>query len=255
MSGGIQVTIFNSHVRVPNGIGSYKNITLQDFHQEIGRVVAGSDQVETPKVALRLPNECVAVRFNQHEVELLMYFEEAKRPIRYREDKPREIPFPATVIRVFLKSNGKGGWTVEQVKWLCTDYKEDEVPGLDGKWSDFRPAAMVNHLWTLPFPNQYGDGAMCVGRNSYRSLYSTNDLRGLNELYYHILIASPFNDDLWPRGGVLKNPKNVRPWLTELSKLETFPWHTMVGQPDTVTVTATLVDPAADEEEEENEED
>lgn len=235
MSAGTPVTIFNTHVRVPNGMGSYKNVSLRDFHAEIGRVLAGEAAQETPKIPLRLPNECVAIRYNQHEVELLMYFAEAKRPIRYREDKAKTIPFPATVVHVYLKSNGKGGWTVERAKWLCTDYTEDEVPGLD-KWSDFRPGQMGNHLWTLPFPNQYGDGNMCVGRNSYRSLYATSDLRGLNELYHHILIGSPFNDDLWPRSGALKNPPNVRAWLTTLSKEEKFPWHLMVGKPNATTV-------------------
>lgn len=249
---GTQVTIFTTHVRVPNGMGSFKNVTLQDFYAELGRVLAGQDQQETPKIALRLPNECVAIRYNQHEIEMLLYFEEAKRSVRYREDKPREIPFPATVIYVYLKSNGKGGWTVERTKWLCTDYSEDEVPGLDGKWSGFRPEGMANHLWTLPFPNQYGDGNMCVGANSYRSLYATNDLRGLNELYYHILIASPFNDDLWPRSNVLKSPPNVRSWLTTLSKEEKFPWHMMVGQPNQPTrVPVTAV---AEEEEDNAEE-
>lgn len=229
MSGGTQVTIFNTHVRVPNGIGSFKNVTLQDFYKELGRVIAGSEQQETPKTALRLPNECVSVRFNQHEVEMLMYFEEAKRDVRYREDKPKNIAFPATVIYVYLKSNGKGGWTVERAKWLCTDYTQDELPGLDSI-GEFRPGNLQNHLWCLPFPNQYGDGNMCVGRNSYRSLY-TADLRGLNELFHHILIASPFNDDLWGNisGRVNGAGNGVKSWLTLLSKEEKFPWTRMPG--------------------------
>ena len=245
---GLQVTIFATHVRVPNGMGSYKNVSLHDFHKEISRVAAGNEQESQPKQGFRLPNEAVSVRYNQHELEILMYFPEAMREVRHGNSK-FTIPFPNTVVLVPMKSNGKGGWTVERVKWLCTDYTMDEVPNI-ADW-DFTPRQFANHLWVLPLPNQYGDGGMCVGSNSYRSLY-THDLRGLNELYYHILIASPFNDDLWPRSNVLKSPPNVRSWLTTLSKEEKFPWHMMVGQPNQPTrVPVTAV---AEEEEDDAEE-
>lgn len=226
---GIQVTLFDTHVRVPNGMGSFKNVTLQDFYQEIGRICAGADQTSQPKQSFRLPNEAVSVRYNQHELDILMYFEEAKREIRYGDSK-YTIPFPATVVFVKLKSNGKGGWAVEGVRWLCTDYKEDEIPNLS-EW-EITPRNYSNHLWCLPFPNQYGDGNMCVGRNSYRSLY-THDLRGLNELYHHILIASPFNDDLWHRGvnGLNYSGSSPRGWFKLLSEQESFPYHRLSGYP------------------------
>lgn len=226
---GIQITLFETHARVPNGMGSFKNVSLQDLHQEIGRVCAGAEQNSQPKQSFRLPNEAVSVRYNQHELDVLMYFEEAKREVTYG-DRKYTIPFPATVVLVRLKSNDKGGWAVEAVRWLCTDYKEDEIPNLS-EW-EFTPRGYSNHLWCLPFPNQYGEGNMCVGRNSYRSLY-THDLRGLNELYYHILIASPFNDDLWHNAVRILDYSGNSPrgWFKMLSEQEAFPYYKLSGYP------------------------
>lgn len=230
---GLQVTIFENHVRVPNGLGSFKNVSLQDFQKEIARVAAGMEQDGQPKQAFRLPNEAVCVRYNQHELDVLMYFPESKQTVTY-DNKKYDIPFPATVILVKLKSNGKGGWTVESVLWLCTDYKIDEVPNLDN-W-EFSPRRYQNHLWILPFPNQYGNGGMCVGANSYRSLYN-HDLRGLNELYYTILVASPFNNDLWHNAGnVINDPPHPRTWFNQLSRLEAFPWGRMRDYPNQTPV-------------------
>ncbi len=237
---GLPVTIFDTHVRVPNGLGSWKNVSLKDFQQEIARVAAGEEQTATPKLHFRLPNETVSISHNLHEMDLLMYFPEAKREVRYSTSK-FTIPFPATLILVKLKSNGKGGWMVESVRWLCTSYLEDEVPDL-GRL-DFTPRQYNNRLWTLPFPNQYGDGNMCVGRNAYRSLY-TNDLRGLNELFHHILIASPFNDDLWHVGSrgltIPGRGDGAKAWFTFLSRQETFPWANMPGFPQTVNVNVSV---------------
>jgi hypothetical protein len=239
-SQGLEVTIFPTHVRVPNGMGSFKTISLHDFYQEIGRVAAGANPDSQPKQSFRLPNEAVSVRYNKNELDVLMYFPEEKREVRYGSST-YTIPFPNTVILVSLKSNGKNGWTVERVKWLCTDYTMDEVPNI-ADWN-FTPAQWSNHLWVLPFPNQYGDGGMCVGRNSYRSLY-THDLRGLNELFHHILIASPFNDDLWHRGvsGLRYDGSSPRGWFKILSDLETFPYNRLGGYPQQPTAEETADD-------------
>lgn len=249
---GMTVTIFPTHVRVPNGLGAFKNVSLQDFTNEISRVQAGQEQQQAPKLSFRLPNEAVSVRYNQHELEILMYFEEAKREIRYGNRK-YTIPFPATVIKVTLKSNGKGGWTVEGVKWLCTDYKEDEVPNLSN-W-EFINRNYNNHLWTLPFPNQYGDGGMCTGANSYRSLYQY-DLRGLNELFYTILVASPFNNDLWGYGnrGVRMEGNGPGDWFNQLSRLDKYPWHLMPGYPQNGQTPVTQTEAPEEEDEDDEEE-
>lgn len=236
---GLQVTIFATHVRVPNGMGSYKNVSLHDFHKEISRVAAGNEQESQPKQGFRLPNEAVSVRYNQHELEILMYFPEAMREVRHGNSK-FTIPFPNTVVLVPMKSNGKGGWTVERVKWLCTDYTMDEVPNI-ADW-DFTPRQFANHLWVLPLPNQYGDGGMCVGSNSYRSLY-THDLRGLNELYYHILIASPFNNDLWHRGvNGLRFEGDAKGWFRALAEMTAFPYNRLGGYPQQPTAEETADD-------------
>lgn len=248
MSTGLQVTIFPTHVRVPNGLGSFKNVSIHDFHQEISRVATGGEQVSQPKVSFRLPSEAVSVRYNLHEIDVLMYFPETKREIRHNSSK-YTIPFPNTVVFASLKSNGKNGWALERVKWLCTDYKEDEVPNLD-KW-EITPSQYSNHLWPLPFPNQYGDGGMCVGHNSYRSLY-TNDLRGLNELFYHILVASPFNDDIWHRGaaGLRYEGSNAQGWFKILARLNEFPYDRLGGYPRTAPAAPAIPEEGNDDEDE-----
>lgn len=248
-SPGINVTLFDTHARVPNGLGSFKNITLQDFSLEVQRVCAGTESAGTPKVSFRLPNEAVSVRSNANEMDLIMYFEGAKREIRYGNAK-YNAAMPPIVIFCTLKSNGKGGWAVENVKWFATDYTQDEIPNREG-W-DPTPRQMSNHLWILPFPNQYGDGGMCVGSNSYRSLY-THDLRGLSELYYHILIASPFNDDLWSSGqNKLSSHMNARTWFQMLVREETFPLHMLPGYPAPANAAPI---PENDSEEDEDDED
>lgn len=250
---GMQVTIFPNHVRVPNGMGSYKNVTLHDFYQEIARVAAGNDQEQSqPKQSFRLPNEAVSIRYNQHDLDVLMYFPEEMREVRHGTAK-FTIPFPNTVIFCTLKNNGKGGFAVENVRWFATDYKMDEVPSLE-KW-EMVAQQYRNHLWILPFPNQYGNGGMCVGANSYRSLY-TRDLRGLNELYHHILVGSPFNDDLWHRSvNGLRHDGNARAWFRYLSTLTQFPYDHLGGYPQQPTAEAVAAAEAIIEEEGEADED
>lgn len=245
MSQGLQITLFNTHARVPNGMGSFKNISLEDFRNEIDRVCVGGEARTQPKLSFRLPNEALSVRYNQHELDLVMYFPEAKREVGHGTRR-YNAAFPAVVVFVNLKTNGRGGWTVENVKWAATDYKEDEIPNLDD-W-EISPRGPVNHLWVLPFPNQYGDFRMCIGANSYRSLYS-HDLRGLNELFYHNLIAAPFNDDLWSNGNArIANSMSSRDWFSMLNEAETFPYHMLPGN------SSSSDDTDFDEEEEEDDE-
>ena len=225
---GIPVTIFDNHVRVPNGLGSFKNVSIGDFLGELQAVAAGATPTSEVLQSLRLPNEAVSIRFNKNNVDLLMYFPEARRDVRYGANT-YNVPFPPILIEAKLKSNGKGGWTVERVRWFMTDRKEDEVPMLtpDG----LSPRGYSNHLWCVPFPNQYGDGNMCVGANSYRSLYEA-DLRGLNELYHHILVGSPFNNDLWSGGTrVLANSIEAKRWFERLVRCESFPFGMLSGYP------------------------
>lgn len=229
---GFDITIFDTHARVPNGLGSFKNISLEDLHAEIGRVIQGVSQESRPMNALRLPNETVSLKYSDNEVHLLMYFPAAKRQMRHYNRK-YDVAMPPVLIHVQLKSNGKGGWMVENPRWFCTDMSEDDALNLAEM--EMTPLNYQNHLWPLPFPNQYGDGRMCVGANSYRSLY-TSDLRGLNELFYHILVASPFNDDLWGGGRFLKNSMNSGPWFKLLDEAETFPFAYLPGYPQSINV-------------------
>lgn len=241
---GLTITIYDNHARVPNGMGSYKNISLQDLHKEIGRVLAGNDSEQTPMTALRLPNETVSVKFNSQEVQLLMYFPAAKREMRHFTKK-YNVAMPPVLVSCNLKSNGKGGWMVENPRWFCTDLSEDDALNLNDM--DLSPRNYSNHIWCLPFPNQYGDGRMCVGANSYRSLY-TSDLRGLNELFYHILVASPFNDDLWSGGRALKNSTGSVAWFKKLHTAKTFPFQELAGYPNPTETPAQSDDEEEDDE-------
>lgn len=236
---GIQITLFENHVRVPNGQGAFKNISMDDFKREIDRVASGTPQEQRePMRSFRLPNEVVAMKASATQLHLLMYFPERIADLQYIPNRSRggrgtyRCPIPPTVIYCKLVHNsGNNRWAVEAVKWFCTDYKEDEVPSLDD-WGT-SPNNYRNHLWPLPFPNQYGDGNMCVGANSYRSSYDT-DLRGLNELYHHVLLASPFNDDLGTRTAESWSPSQLFSYLKDK---EAFPFGILPGYPDRVRET------------------
>lgn len=229
---GITVTLFDTHVRVPNGMGASKNISLPDFLTEIQRLNTGEEQTRDPLRAFRLPNEAVSFQMNRTELQLLMYFPEHIHELQHIPNGTRKpnlytCPIPPTVIFCKLQHNTSNNkWTLEQVKWFCTDYKEDEVPSIEG-WGT-SPGNYRNHLWPLPFPNQYGDGNMCVGANSYRTLYEP-DLRGLNELYYHVLLASPFNNDLGTRTKTGMSPSQL---FNYLKNKEAFPFHILPSYPE-----------------------
>lgn len=254
---GITVTLFDSHVRVPNGMGANKNISLTDFVAELQRVATGGDQQREPLRAFRLPNEALSIKVNRNELHILMYFPERIHDLQYIPNRSRDgrgtysCPIPPTVIFCKLQHNSSNNkWTLEQVKWFCTDYKEDEVPSLED-WGT-NPQNHRNHLWPLPFPNQYGDGNMCVGANSYRTLYEP-DLRGLNELYHHVLLASPFNDDLGTRTKDGWEPVRLFRFLKDKPA---FPFEILPGHPGTINrAEAEAADEAGDEDEGDNDND
>lgn len=255
-SQGINVTLFDTHVRVPNGQGAYKNITLQDFKAELDRVSVGAQQEQAEAMrAFRLPNECLTIKVNRTSLHLLMYFPERTHELQYSGRGGGRVgrytcPIPPTVVWVRLEHNSSNNrWVVEQTKWFCTDYKEDEIPSLEG-WGT-AAQAYGNHLWALPFPNQYGDGNMCVGANSYRTLYDT-DLRGLNELYHHVLLASPFNDDLGTR---TKDGWSPRQLFQFLDGKEEFPFEILPGHPGRITETVPESDDDEDEDDDQEEDD
>lgn len=243
---GVSVTIYDTHVRVPNGLGSSKNITLQDFKAELDRIVNNTGEQEAEALrGFRLPNECVTIKVNKHELQLMMYFPERVHMLEFTRGNKRKYscPVPPTVVWVKLVHNSSNDkWAVEGVKWFATDYKEDEIPSLE-TWG-LTIQHYRNHLWALPFPNQYGDGNMCVGANSYRTLYE-RDLRGLNELYHHVLLASPFNTDL---GTKTKDSWSPAQLFQFLDGKESFPFEILPGHPGRVN------EPVPDEESDENEE-
>lgn len=244
MSSGLTITIFDTHVRVPNGTGSFKNISRGDFIEEVKRMETNEPARATAGTAFRFPNEVLTAEVSPAQCRLLMYFPAAKRTVKHiasgsRHAKAYEIPFPATLIHVTMTADAAGRWVLQQPRWYCTDMNIDEVPSIRGL--DFTPQ---NRIWALPFPNQYGDGRMCVGQNNYKSLYS-NDLRGMNELFYGVLIDSAFNDDLGVRINLSINPNK---WFEKLSKLDEFPFKYLSGYVGRSTVAI-----EEEDEEEENE--
>lgn len=254
---GIQITLYENHVRVPNGQGAFKNISMGDFKAELDRVVSGeATQEREPTRSFRLPSETVAMKSSRTELQLLLYFPERIADLQYAPNRSRggkgtyRCPVPPTVIFCKLNHNTNNNrWTLEQVKWFCTDYKEDEVPSLDDWGTNAQNHR--NRLWALPFPNQYGDGNMCVGANSYRTLYDT-DLRGLNEVYHHVLLASPFNDDLGTRTRDGWSPSQLFSYLKDK---EAFPFGILPGYPTAVTESPDELDEDDNDNDDEEEED
>ena len=196
MSETLQVYVTDTHARVPNGLGGYKSISLLDFGKELIRIA--EDQEETSiGTAIRFPNEMVSMRFSSSKIDMLLYFPSRKVTLKYHDRNIKEYPgciVPNVLIKVEMtKMEGPEGirWSMGEVKWWTTDLSSPEIP----PYQSLQEGIFSGRIFAVPLPNQYGNGGMCVGHNSFRTSYENNWV-AMNELYWHVLIGSPFNGDL-----------------------------------------------------------
>lgn len=214
-----ELKLFDTHVEINTG-NSIKAIRLEVLKSMLDSILGESSD---PSPIL-LPFNTFAISKTSSSLQLSQYYPGEKKEIMYL---PRgmdvavkfTVPFPNIIISHSLVSNlvsGGVGWKSNGTSYFCTPKAVTALP----EKSIFK-LDKGEGIFDMPFPNFYGGGAMCYGSNSMPVLFN-NNLRGLD--YYHkVLTVAPFNNDLGIRG-VTGVGDGVLSWLTELSKLETFPY-------------------------------
>jgi len=194
-----------------------KNISLLDFKGILDTLL----QAETKLVMNALPYNCFVFAKSNTEMRLSCYHPEKMMEITHAYDgystvtDKYTIPFPNTII-TFKLGLDSGLWKIQDVKYFCTNKKVTQLP----EDTIITEPNYAEGIWTMPFPNYYGDGRMCYGRNTMPTTF-TNNLRGL-DYYYQVIFGSPFNNDL----GIGSTEQRIDPknWFKKLSKLTEFPY-------------------------------
>lgn len=210
-----QFTLFPNYVETKVG-NVKKAISLLDFKG----ILDGMLNTEAKLDHFALPFNCYTFAKSGAEIQLGCYHPERIAEVSHIDRstgraKKYKIPFPNTIVSLKL-SIRDNFWNVSDTKYFCTNKKVTQLP-------DSRLVTEVdpsNGIWIMPFPNFYGDGRMCFGRNSMPTRYASN-LRGL-DYFYQVLFDSAFNDDLGLNS--VDSTRSPSKWFQELSQLTAFPY-------------------------------
>ena len=198
----------DGYAEVSNGILN-KKVSLKDFASVINSLISQEDQVITNSTT-RYPSSVHSViRTNQGYV-VNLYFPEQEATVTHSGHTPQTIYMPNVMIRVELREiQGKQGeYSLGNINWYATDKNRTALT------TDWPTSGNTrDHIWTLPFPNIFGNASMCTGGNRLPSvIYS--DWTILDMLYYDVLIGSPFNNDLSVPS--IKTSTIARSWINIL---------------------------------------
>lgn len=187
----LNVTISpDGYAEVSNG-PFRKKVSIKDFASVVNSLVAQEDQVIS-NATFRYPESVHSVtRTNTGHV-VNLYYPEREAEVRHSSAGKKMIYMPNVMIRVELREvQGKPGeFSLGNIRWFGTDKSRIALP------TDWPTGANTrDHIWTLPFPNIFGDARMCTGGNRLPSVIY-QDWTVLDMLYYDVLIGSPFNNDL-----------------------------------------------------------
>lgn len=195
MSGSTKIFITDTHARVPNGLGGFKTITLKDLGKELLRVAEDEGESSIGQ-SIRFPNEMIAMNFTDRKIDMMLYFPKRKVDLKFSpHERTLSYPgcaFPAIIITIGMDKR-LDKWSMSAVCWFATDMNSSEIPAMGAGLP--KVGSFKGRVFAVPFPNQYGNGTMCVGHNAYRTSYDDNWV-AMNELYWHILVGSPFNNDI-----------------------------------------------------------
>lgn len=213
-------TLFPNYVEAKLG-NIKKSISLLDFKA----IIDGLLNVDSKMTQLSLPFNCYTFGKSSNEIRLGCYHPERIMEIKHIDrssGKPKAytVPLPNVIVssRLTLK---EGVWAVQDTKYFCTNKKVTQLP----EDNIIMEADKKNGIWLMPFPNFYGDGRMCYGRNTMPTRYS-NNLRGL-DYFYQVIFESPFNDDLGIPG--ISHTRSPANWFKELAALTQFPYEKLSG--------------------------
>lgn len=189
-----------------NGKTIDKKITYEDFQAIMSKAL--DVRVNNSIEGFSLPSNCFYFAKSGTEIQLSCYYAENVSEIKFGSAKYR-VKFPNTIISHKLqKIAGNNNWQQRGAKYFVTDHK---VSALTKKF-----IYQVDHpdrVWLFPFPNTYGDGAMCYGGNSMPYQFTSGNLAGLN-WYYQFLFESPFNNDLGLRS--VSGDPSITGWFNKL---------------------------------------
>lgn len=187
-----------------------KKISIKDFSSVINSLVAQEDQT-IANASIRYPSSVHSVtRTNTGHI-VNLYYPECETEVRHTSAGAKMIYMPNVMIRVELRDiAGKpGSYSLGSLYWYATDKSRVALP-VD--WPT--GGSTRDHIWTLPFPNIYGDSRMCTGGNRLPSVIY-QDWTVLDMLYYDVLVGSPFNNDL--NIPSLSNPVRPGAWIESLN--------------------------------------
>ena len=160
-------TLFPNYVETKVG-NIKKSISLMDFKS----IIDGLLNTETKLSQFALPYNCYTFAKSATEIQLACYHPERIAEISHisrdtGKSKKYKIPFPNTVIGYRLQLRD-GVWAIADVKYYCTNKKVTQLP--EDRLID---APDNRGIWLMPFPNYYGDGRMCYGRNAMPNRYAS----------------------------------------------------------------------------------
>jgi hypothetical protein len=183
-----------------------KRISYEDFSAIIGTVL--NRKTDEQLQGFQLPSNCFYYAVSGTTIQLSCYYVERVADVHLGTAK-YTIKTPNIVVSHSLVKHNSKTWKHAGARYFCTDAKVNGLP------KNF--IFDVNHagrIFTSPFPNTYSEGAMCYGSNSMPSMFTDNNLRGL-QWYYEFLFESPFNNDLGLRG-VATEP-SISSWFSKLA--------------------------------------
>jgi hypothetical protein len=171
-----------------NGVAKY--ITY-DVFLEIVRQAAGRASTEGPGavVGTSLPRNCIWFGRNADSMEMNFFYPEHVAEITYFSTK-YTVVVPNIVIYHKLLKSGATEYSVETVRYFCTDHTSRTIPKVKISQVDHG-----NRIYLLPFTNTYDRGHMCYGYNTMPKKVTVDNVRALDG-YFQFLFNSPFNDDL-----------------------------------------------------------
>lgn len=201
-----------------------KRITYEDFNSIIGAVV--NHRNEQAMEGFQLPSNCFYFGRSGNDINLSCYYGERIAEIRHMSKK-YTIKTPNIIISHRLVRHNSKTWRMEsnRTRYFSTNAKVGNLPK-----TFIADADHSKHIYLMPFPNTYSEGALCFGGNSMPSQFTDNNLRGL-DWYYQVLFESPFNNDLGIRA--LRDEPSIEGWFQKLADVAksdaAFPYESIRG--------------------------
>lgn len=190
MSSIVSTVHAEGYVTVENG-GVRKNISLKDYSKVIQSLLSEADQ-DLESCTWKLPPSIHSFSKTAQGYVINLYYEEREAEMAHTRAGKGMMYIPNVMIRVGLQEvSGKPGeHRFNGINWYATDKSRNSLPT---EW----PAGghSSDHIWTLPFPNMWGDARMCTGGNRLPSVIYM-DWTVLDMLYNSVFLGSPFNNDL-----------------------------------------------------------